>query len=293
LKAISIDIIKNWAKSTTVKRKKIFDKEDAKQVGGRDKVLKFHKSEKFLEIERKNELLLGRLVEISRKRTNPLFPLNEPTNNTKSLNNNARKKEKDRIAAENEAFARRLLSQQPSFNRRKLDDDFDKHSERVRLMQKAVGYNPKLKLPPIQYNKYDDYEDTRKSQSGKEKRSVKDLTKKKRRKSHKIDEKEEFNEAEETREVEEAERNENEAREQKEKEERLKQQENERRANQEKELQEQKVKEQREKEEAERKAKDAKEEQERLEKLKKEEEEKKLKLEAENKKLAEEKAKQK
>lgn len=32
------------------------------------------------------------------------------------------------------------MVRQPSFNRRKLDDDYDKHAERVRLMQKAVSY---------------------------------------------------------------------------------------------------------------------------------------------------------
>lgn len=243
-------------------RRKNLDRDQINaKLGAREKVLKFHNSEKALAIEKDNELLLGRLVEISRKRQNPLFPLKEPNHVSKSLNSNFRKKEKDRIAAENEAFARRLLSQQPSFNRRKLDDDYDKHSERVRLMQKAGGFSNKIRLPPIQYHKYEEIDVSRKSQSGKEKRNIKDLGKKKRRKSLKMeklneDEKEDLAEQEEQREKEESDRLLREAREQREREEA--------------ERKEKEAREQHEREEAERKA--AQEEHEKAERLREEEE---------------------
>jgi hypothetical protein len=232
-----------------IKRKVIDDKDAAKLLHSRNQNSKFHNSEKHLAIEKDNELLLGRLVEISRKKQNPLFAVSDPLAQQKSLNNNFRKKEKDRIAAENEAFARRLLSQQPSFNRQKLDNDYEKHTGRVKMMQKWMGYAPRVKLPPIKYDKYEDLD--RKSQSGKEKRTVKEAGKKKRRKSHKMgklteEEREDAAEQEEAQEKEETQRKLREAQEQKEKEENLRREENER-SQKEKELLERKAQEEREK----------------------------------------------
>lgn len=141
------------------KRKKVLDKETgtkAKLFETREKGLKFHNSEKQFAIEKDNELLLGRLVEISRKKKPNLFPLKSEATISKSLHGPSRKKEKDRIAMENEAFARRLLSQQPSFNRRKLETDFERHQTRVKNMQKLVVYSPrKIKLPPLRTTEYE------------------------------------------------------------------------------------------------------------------------------------------
>jgi len=118
----------------------------------RERNLKFHNSEKALAIEKDNQLLLGKLVEISRKKKPNLFPLKNDTNHPKTLNGPSRRREKDRIAQENEAFARRLLSQQPSFNRRKLETDYERHNDRVKNMQRLAGLSPrvrKVKLPPL------------------------------------------------------------------------------------------------------------------------------------------------
>jgi len=182
-------------------KKKIIEKEDpAKGRLGevREKSIKFHNTEKAVQIEKDNELLLGKLVEISRKKKNNLFPIVNENLHNKSLNAPSRKREKDRIAMENEAFARRLLSQQPCFNRKRLDNDYEKHAERVKLMQRLVAISPKtLRLPPL---KYDDFEKDRKTQSGKEKRTVNlNKNKKKKVKRNKLreDEKEDIAEEEE------------------------------------------------------------------------------------------------
>jgi len=103
-------------------KKKVVDKDTVakKQLTeARERNLKFHNSEKALAIEKDNQLLLGKLVEISRKKKPNLFPVKNDANAPKTLNGPSRRREKDRIAMENEAFARRLLSQQPSFNRKK------------------------------------------------------------------------------------------------------------------------------------------------------------------------------
>jgi len=104
------------------RKKKNVDKEVAEKskfTESREKTIKFHISEKTNAIEKDNELLLGRLVEISRKKPGVLALTKSEVNLPRTLNGPSRRREKNRIAAENEAFARRLLSQQPSFNPKK------------------------------------------------------------------------------------------------------------------------------------------------------------------------------
>jgi len=150
------DLLKHYKKLTEIHKaepKKKIDVEignKSKIIESREKTLKFHNSEKALNIEKENELLLGKLVEISRKKKPNLLPGKAENNHPGTLNGPSRKKEKDRIALENEAFARRLLSQQPSFNRKKLEVDYGKHNERVKQMSKMVGFSPrKIRLPPL------------------------------------------------------------------------------------------------------------------------------------------------
>jgi len=107
-------------------------------------------------IEKDNELLLGRLVEISRKKPGVLASVKSETSLPRTLNGPSRRREKNRIAAENEAFARRLLSQQPSFNPKKLEVDYEKHNQRVKNMAKQPHFSPrKVRLPPIKYADFD------------------------------------------------------------------------------------------------------------------------------------------
>jgi len=162
---------------SNTKKKAQFDKElnnKSKLFEVRERNLKFHNSEKAMAIEKDNELLLGRLVEISRKKKTNLFPLKTEANLPRTLNGPSRKREKDRIANENEAFARRLLSQQPSFNRKQLETDYGKHQERVKNMQRLVAFSPRIKLPPL---KQADFE-TKKPKSGGGRREIKKIQKK-------------------------------------------------------------------------------------------------------------------
>jgi len=180
---------------TQDRRKKQAEKvttEKAKLFETRERGLKFHNSEKQFAIEKDNELLLGRLVEISRKKKPNLFPLKSEATITKSLHGPSRRREKDRIAMENEAFARRLLSQQPSFNRRKLDSDFEKHQTRVKNMQKLVVYSPrKIKLPPLRSTEFE-----KPKSGGKQQRAEKEKrpTNKKEEKIVEVDETKEVDE---------------------------------------------------------------------------------------------------
>jgi len=233
--------------------------EKVKLFETRERGLKFHQSERLLAIEKDNELLLGKLVEISRKKKT-VADFKSDKHNVGTLNAPHRKREKNRIAAENEAFARRLLSQQPSFNRKKLELDYGKHNERVKQMKKVNMFSPRVKLPPLQK----DEPTMRKSKSGNT------LTKKEER-QRKL---EEIQRAEEERQEQELEA--------------LKQKEKEEQEQKEKEEKEEKERKEQEEKEAQEKAEHEKAEKEKVEREKAEEERK----EKEEKELAEKKAKE-
>jgi len=165
------------------RKKRNVDKEvaeKAKFTESREKAIKFHISEKTNAIEKDNELLLGRLVEISRKKPGVLAAVKSESSLPRTLNGPSRRREKNRIAAENEAFARRLLSQQPSFNPKKLESDYEKHHQRVKNMAKLAHFSPrKVKLPPIKYADFDNTKDNKKS--------VKNVKKEQKKKVHDVD----------------------------------------------------------------------------------------------------------
>jgi len=173
------DLLKHYKKLTEIHKtesKKKIDVEvgnKSKMIESREKTLKFHNSEKALNIEKENELLLGKLVEISRKKKPNLLPGKAENNHPGTLNGPSRRKEKDRIAMENEAFARRLLSQQPSFNRKKLEVEYGKHNDRVKHMSKMVGFSPrKIRLPPLRKEDFTLDEKKDHKESGKKKNPV-------------------------------------------------------------------------------------------------------------------------
>jgi len=141
---------------TQDRKNKYVDKEFAQKekiAQARQNYNKLAHKGKLEVIEQENELLLGKLVEISRKKS-PLVAvkLENNSHSAKSLHGIYRKKEMDRIALENEAFARRLISQQPTFSRKKLDTDYKKHRDLVTHM-KRLGTTPSKsvpkKLPPL------------------------------------------------------------------------------------------------------------------------------------------------
>lgn len=236
------------------RKRRVIDKEGpakAKLFETREKNLKFHNSEKLLAIEKDNEILLGRLVEISRKKKNDFVGLSKSTNITKTLNGPSRQREKDRIALENEAFAKRLLSQQALFNRKKLEVDYGKHLNLVKQMQRLDNPSTrKLKLPPIKEKKTHQTEDEKEDLAEEEERREKEEQEKKEK---------------ERKEKEEKEKEEKEEKEKKEEAERLKKE------KEEKEKKEKAEKEKKEKEEKEKKEREEKEKNEKEEKDEKDE----------------------
>lgn len=165
------NLVKHYKKLEEIQKEDRKKRNVEKEVAGkvkltesREKIIKFHISEKTNAIEKDNELLLGRLVEISRKKPAALSQVKSENTLPRTLNGPSRRREKNRIAAENEAFARRLLSQQPSFNPKKLENDYEKHHQRVKNMAKLSFLSPrKVRLPPIKYADYDNTKDNKKS----------------------------------------------------------------------------------------------------------------------------------
>jgi hypothetical protein len=114
--------------------------------------LRFQQSEKLLHIDKHNQILLERLIEISSKKAPALrSSKSEAKLPSNTLHSNYRKKEMLRIAEENEALAKRLLSQQSMFDTKRLEKDFEKHQTIVKNCQKLTlsPKHGKMKLPPL------------------------------------------------------------------------------------------------------------------------------------------------
>jgi hypothetical protein len=112
---------------------------------------KFQNFEKSQAIDKDNQLLLGRLVEISKQKKPKLFTVKSEASIPKTLNAPYRKRELERIANENEALARRLLTQNSAFSMKRLEDDYDRHRVLLKHVQKLTP-SPKgkgSKLPPL------------------------------------------------------------------------------------------------------------------------------------------------
>jgi len=113
------------------------------------KFLNFQTNEKVACIDKDNQVLLDKLVKISRNQKPPLFTQSSWTSHPGTLNTPYRKKELERIAAENEAMAKRLISQQGSVNRKKLKVEFQKHQDLVKQVQKITSPKANEKLSPL------------------------------------------------------------------------------------------------------------------------------------------------
>jgi len=141
-----LDQINKTSKSVAEEKEEFFR---STFTESRSRHQKFQTSEKLISIDKTNQVLLDKLVKISRNQKPPLF---KTTTNWPShpgtLNTGFRKKQLEKIAQENEAMAKRLITQQGSVNRRKLDQDFEKHLEFSKNVQKINS--PKIdKLLPI------------------------------------------------------------------------------------------------------------------------------------------------
>jgi len=142
-------------KSPTKKKEVTNDSKEGHRETISSQGLKFQRSEKIVAIDKDNRVLLDKLVSISRNKRTPLVKTTGFDNHPGTLNSPYRKKELERIANENEAMAKRLISQKGSFNRKKLDVEFEKHQDMVKKVQKMSS--PKLeKLPPLSSPKASD-----------------------------------------------------------------------------------------------------------------------------------------
>lgn len=107
----------------------------------------FLQNERNIEINRSNQALLNKLVEISTGKWSSVPHLRAGSIDVymrhssayKSLNMPYRKRETERIERENHAFAKRLFERPPNLNKNKLDSDYKDHKKFVKLIQKMKG----------------------------------------------------------------------------------------------------------------------------------------------------------
>lgn len=117
-----------------IKKKELVDQEMSSKI--KDTKVKtngFHKNEKNAEINRENQILLNKLVEISNGKWSSVAKAEKkpvkkkPVVEKKSLNYERRKKEFERIERENMAIAQRLFNKQGSISKKKMDEDYGVH----------------------------------------------------------------------------------------------------------------------------------------------------------------------
>ena len=93
----------------------------------KQKLNEFITNEKNLEINRDNQILLNKLVDISAGKRCSVKKEKEAgaqIGGPKSLNVGTRKKETERIEKENHAFAKRLFDKQANLSKKKLDVEY-------------------------------------------------------------------------------------------------------------------------------------------------------------------------
>lgn len=116
----------------------------------KNKTQKFMKNEKNAEINRENQILLNKLVEISNGKWSSVSkPAPKKAKKVgpskKSLNYERRKKEFERIERENMAIAQRLFNKQGSISKKKMDEEYKVHKKYKKQIQKAEGGKGKKK----------------------------------------------------------------------------------------------------------------------------------------------------
>ena len=102
----------------------------------RKKTKEFLTNEKNISINKDNQILLNKLVEISSGKWSSIAPAPKKkatlrTQSVKlgptSLNMGVRKRETERIEKENHAFAKRLFDKQAVLQKKNLDSDWNNH----------------------------------------------------------------------------------------------------------------------------------------------------------------------
>lgn len=164
-----------------VSESKLFEKQKKKVQNDKQKALQFVASERNSAINKDNQILLSKLVEISsgkfcsvprhpptsshglsqsrisggqssiqpsqvsltRNKSNASVALgNSQVNMVRSLNIGWRKKEIERIEAENQAFAKRLFNKQAEIDNATLSEEYKAHLRFKKQIQKVVEQEP-------------------------------------------------------------------------------------------------------------------------------------------------------
>lgn len=109
----------------------------------RKKTKDFLTNERNITINKDNQILLNKLVEISSGKWSSVVPAPNRKRNQSvkvkgptSLNMAVRKKETERIEKENHAFAKRLFDKQAVLNKTNLDKDWANHMKYKKQIQK-------------------------------------------------------------------------------------------------------------------------------------------------------------
>jgi hypothetical protein len=115
----------------------------------RKKTKEFLTNEKNITINKDNQILLNKLVEISSGKWSSVAPVpkkktvrTQSVKGPTSLNMGVRKRETERIEKENHAFAKRLFDKQAVLSKKDLDSDWANHMKHKRLIQKIGPGNP-------------------------------------------------------------------------------------------------------------------------------------------------------
>ena len=105
----------------------------------RKKTKEFITNERNITINKDNQILLNKLVEISSGKWSSVAPapkkkvinrnLSVKVKGPTSLNMGVRKRETERIEKENHAFAKRLFDKQAVLNKKDLDKDWRSHMQ--------------------------------------------------------------------------------------------------------------------------------------------------------------------
>ena len=123
-------------------------------------------NEKNITINKDNQILLNKLVEISSGKWSSVIKApkrqKERTHSVRvkgpqSLNMIVRKRETERIERENHAFAKRLFDKQAVLNKKMLDSEYHEHIRHKKLIQK---------MPPLAKSRMIITSDMRRSDPG-------------------------------------------------------------------------------------------------------------------------------
>eukprot|EP00347_Sterkiella_histriomuscorum_P020106 403339081 len=112
------------------------------------KTHEFNNLEKNILINRDNQVLLNKLVEISKGKWSsiqaPKKPVAETLPGPKSLNIGVRKIQNDKIERENHAFAKRLFDKSGCLSKNKMDEEYMNHLKYRKQIQKIKKKNEKF-----------------------------------------------------------------------------------------------------------------------------------------------------